>query len=426
MYGGFAGTETQLSDRIFGTNETILSGDLSGNDDSTIAFNNATRNDNSYQIIQIYNGTNNVVIDGLTITGGHANSSGTQKDGAAIWIDGFAGNVTIKNCKLEKNVALNGGGAIRRNIDNTGTTLTIDQCVFQDNLARWAGGIYAVAAAVNGNATVNISNVLFARNTVTNNGSSIGLSASAIWIRSNQTNTTVTTNIINNTFTENSSNGTGQSLNNFTRATVALSETSTGRTVNATVANCIFWNNASTEKPITGVYETLPANLSIINSTAQGGFFGIPTSVQTNTSTSDPLFTDAPNADFTLSIGSPAIDNGDNTEVLGTEDLSNNARIANGDVDMGCYEFASQPTLSNDPIYEDHVFLLTAYPNPTSDELFIKTSAPISKVEIIDLNGKIHFQGTAQYLKLSHLASGIYFVKVYSDGIITSKRIIKE
>ncbi|MDO6813271.1 hypothetical protein [Tenacibaculum soleae] len=52
----FLGKEAQLSEIILGTNETILSGDLQGNDVNTINlasnYGNTTRNtDNSYRII---------------------------------------------------------------------------------------------------------------------------------------------------------------------------------------------------------------------------------------------------------------------------------------------------------------------------------------------------------------------------------------
>ena len=55
-----------------------------------------------------------------------------------------------------------------------------------------------------------------------------------------------------------------------------------------------------------------------------------------------PLFADPENGDFTLQAGSPAIDAGINTALLPTDslDLNGQARIVNGIVDMGAYEWA--------------------------------------------------------------------------------------
>lgn len=424
MYGGFTGTETNLTDRVFGTNETILSGDLGGNDNNSVDFNNSTRAENSYQIIQIYNFTNNIVIDGLTITAANANSNGTQVSGGGVFISNFAGGVTISNCKIEKNIAAASGGGLFKAISNTGSSLTISNCIFKENLARNAGGIYTYTNA-NTNFSISVANSLFIKNSSKNNGSSLGTSGSSMWIRSYGNNSTINATIVNNTFSENTDTGTAQSLNNFNRATLALSETSSGRTVNATVTNCIFWNNSSTAKSLTGLYETLPANLAISNCIDNNNFFGIPANQKTGISTSNPLFNNPANNDYSLDLNSPAIDTGNNTEVIGNEDLANNQRIANSVVDLGCFETSSQPTL-NTTVFEDHVFLLRLYPNPTTDELFIETSMNIFKWELIGVNGKIYFQGDTKYLQLSTFSSGIYFLKIYSEHGIITKKIIKK
>lgn len=59
----------------------------------------------------------------------------------------------------------------------------------------------------------------------------------------------------------------------------------------------------------------------------------------------NPLFTDPENGDFTLQAGSPAIDAGINTALLPADslDINGQARIINGIVDMGAYEWAPPP-----------------------------------------------------------------------------------
>jgi hypothetical protein len=51
VYGGFNGTETQLSQRDWRTYETILSGDLNGNDNANVSYTEATRSENSYRVL---------------------------------------------------------------------------------------------------------------------------------------------------------------------------------------------------------------------------------------------------------------------------------------------------------------------------------------------------------------------------------------
>ena len=65
------------------------------------------------------------------------------------------------------------------------------------------------------------------------------------------------------------------------------------------------------------------------------------------------------------------------------------------------------------------------YPNPTKDKISIKSFIAIDKMEIYNVLGnKIH-ETTFDIIDLSEEAAGIYFLKIYSKSIITTKKVIK-
>ena len=64
--------------------------------------------------------------------------------------------------------------------------------------------------------------------------------------------------------------------------------------------------------------------------------------------------------------------------------------------------------------------------NPTSGRLYINSDLPIDKVEIYDVFGKLILtEIKTQDLSIEPLASGMYFVKIYSDNKMGTKKIIK-
>ncbi len=70
---------------------------------------------------------------------------------------------------------------------------------------------------------------------------------------------------------------------------------------------------------------------------------------------------------------------------------------------------------------------VSIYPNPTSDVINIKSTIIIDSVEMFDLLGKqvLTIQGTEQ-IKVNHLPTGVYILKVYSDKGKFSKKVIIE
>ena len=69
-----------------------------------------------------------------------------------------------------------------------------------------------------------------------------------------------------------------------------------------------------------------------------------------NCFTGNPRFVDAANGDFRLLGDSPCIDMGNNRYVSGETDIRGNARIQNGIVDIGAYEFTLPTGLGNVPV----------------------------------------------------------------------------
>lgn len=210
LYGGFAGTESRLSQRVtLGKPyqlkyRSVLSGDILRNDTvgsvDLIFPANGTRSDNATHVLSVNldptqaSGNNNTyptVINGFSIGNGQAAGTGDAGKGGGIYVygDNSKGGVfRIERCFLISNYATQGGAVYVssevQNVNN-GESL-INQCVIYNNAAgdraaveNQAGGIYLAGKATvvntsifnNGNGGVRLSpeskvvNVTIARNT---------------------------------------------------------------------------------------------------------------------------------------------------------------------------------------------------------------------------------------------------------------------
>ncbi|MFT6637937.1 MAG: hypothetical protein ACJAYP_000493 [Flavobacterium sp.] len=431
LYGGFDGTESELSDRVFGMNETILSGDLFSNDDNNTTYVNTTRDDNSYTVLYLLG--DDVEINGLTITAGHANggagSATEARYGAGIYKNGSTRNVTINNCKITKNVSKEAGGAMSAGFTASGGigSLIINNCQLSENLSAIGGVIYS-ANTGNSTVTYTISNSLFNKNKVMDtNAAATGYAGSSMWLRSYGSGSTLVSNFANCTFVDNVDEGTASGMNNTNRTTLTLTK-NTGANHTTNISNCIFWNNkaaSTTARPIGGYIESMISSATIKNSIDETNFTGITLSgTSANNSASNPLFTNAISGDYTLSTGSPAINSGDNASVIGTTDLLGNQRIYNITVDLGAYEFGST-VLGNENFSSFQDF--TIYPNPAVSILNINSRDEISSVEIYSIEGKRILISQLAQVDVSHLTSGIYLVKIITlDSKVGTRKFVKQ
>ena len=211
LYGGFAGTESRLSQRVtLGKPyqlkyRSVLSGDIQKNDTvgsvDLIFPANGTRSDNATHVLSVNldptqaSGNNNTyptVINGFSIGNGQAAGTGDAGKGGGIYVygDNSKGGVfRIERCFLISNYATQGGAvyvdaSVKKSVN--GETSLINQSVVFNNAAgdraaveNQAGGIYLAGEATvvntsifnNGNGGVRLSpkskvvNVTIARNT---------------------------------------------------------------------------------------------------------------------------------------------------------------------------------------------------------------------------------------------------------------------
>ncbi|MCF4151270.1 hypothetical protein L2W58_05595 [Dethiosulfovibrio sp. F2B] len=121
LYGGFAGTETDLSQRDPATNETILNG-----------------GDLSYHVV--YSGpgvTASAILDGFTVTGGKANDPTVDNQDVGGGMFNVDSSPTVSNCTFRDNNGRNNGGAMF----NYRASPTVTNCTFSGNLAsNYHGG----------------------------------------------------------------------------------------------------------------------------------------------------------------------------------------------------------------------------------------------------------------------------------------------
>ncbi|HZW03236.1 MAG TPA: InlB B-repeat-containing protein [Anaerolineaceae bacterium] len=152
VYGGFAGTETDRTERDPEVNITILSGDLNGDDGANFANNG----ENSYHVVV---GATDATLDGVTISGGNANASNPFDRGGGILNNGA--NPTLANLIIRDNAATVGAG-----IYNDASSPTLTDVIFSGNVASKYGG--GMRNSSNSNPTLN--HVTFSSNSAENGG----------------------------------------------------------------------------------------------------------------------------------------------------------------------------------------------------------------------------------------------------------------
>lgn len=149
VYGGFAGTETLLTQVNPATNVTILSGDFNNDDVVSNANNAATlsisgNTENAYHVVTSNNPNAAITLNGCTISGGNTDAGnnpylgigGGNSDGAGVFsLDGGA-NFTISQCLIKNNTATSFGGGICFR----GGSPTITNCKVFNNIANLIGG----------------------------------------------------------------------------------------------------------------------------------------------------------------------------------------------------------------------------------------------------------------------------------------------
>jgi hypothetical protein len=314
IYGGFPTGGGVWGDRDSDEYETILSGDLNG-DDITIddpcdlLGNEPSRADNSYHVVTGSGTDPNAILDGFSITAGHANSGYPNSQGGGMFNDN--GSPRVTHCKFYYNLAFSAGGMY-----NSDSSPIVTNCTFIDNWAEFGSGIFNY-----GNSSPKVTGCTFTGNRASHSG------AMCNWVGSIPT-------VRNCTFSGNWGKYVG-AMHNY-KGSVTLS-------------NCILWSNTGSfggneienndpcGNPVISYCDIADCLSSGLWDTSLGIDGG-------GNIDADPLFVYANNPDpnsrdYHLLERSPCIDAGDpNLDYAGQTDIDGEPRWNGWFVDIGSDE----------------------------------------------------------------------------------------
>jgi len=299
IYGGFPSGGGKWEESNPSANETILSGDLNGDDAMVVDLDrlttDSTRKDNVFRVITASGTDETALLDGFIITGGNAGGSGSDVAYEGGGLYSKAGSPTITNCVWKLNSAAQGGAVYFWKSNSR-----FINCIFMNNYAGDSGG------AIHGyESNPTIINCVFTRNTATEKGGAIYNEYSRA-------------KIVNCTITKNQSYAGGGVYNHKSMPMLI---------------NCILWANTSrygADEPGQVYGVKVEASYCFIQGLTEqlGGKICFA---------KDPRMAED---GYHFLTGSPCVDAGDNKAIpddIGS-DIDNNPRITGAAVDIGAIE----------------------------------------------------------------------------------------
>lgn len=319
IYGGFDATETSRSERNWIDNVCTVSGELGATDSYHVFYHPAAAGLDA-----------TAILDGFTIRGGYADGVGDDGKGGGMF--NAECDPTIRNCKIIANYAATSGAGLY--IDDASPTFI--NCLIGSNTAD---GGYA------GICSTNESDSSFYGCEISDN---TGPDAGGIGNDLSSNITLINCTIAGNTATSSGSESAGGIFNG--------DDSVAAQYPRAVLYNCVIWGNTANGSGYDEInaLDTLTdtvTNLVLTNCIYQdetGDAYLGTDSVETNILNENPAYTDSANSDYSVGLGSPCLDTGDNDLVPAalTVDLNNAYRKSGGVVDIGAYEYQWQVSLN--------------------------------------------------------------------------------
>jgi hypothetical protein len=370
--GGYAGKGAKdPNQRDVETYETVLSGDLRGNDGPVAhpydTVRDLNRTDNCYHVVSAVRVDATAVLDGFTVTGGHAfgsNDPNKRSCGGGVYIE--EGSPTIQDCLILGNAARYYGAGV---YTRSQCAPTLVNCVIADNWSEWWGG-----GLFNHGSDVALERCLVSGNGAAYFGGGIHNHTNGKLVASNC--------ILSGNLAAEPGSGLGGAFSSYSAtarldyctlvgnaaaagASLACDSPEQGRTSAFNLRNCILWD---ANEP---VWNNDQSVLEIAYCDVQGGWAG-PGNIG-----ADPCFVepgqwdqagtpDDPRDDtwiegnYRLRWDSPCVDTGDPQDVPNANetDFAGGPRLYGAAVDMGAYELKNEPPIAKaDP--DAAGFLLT-------------------------------------------------------------------
>lgn len=465
LYGGFAGTETNLNQRNYTTNLTILDGQ------------------NTTQILMLK--SYNTEVNGITfrngfVTGTITGGTNPNSGGGAIFV--FGANSILKNCKFTDNVSTSERGAGAVYLRNGGGHL-VENCDFEGNKNHSVEG-NGGGAIHNWDDNVTIRDSRFINNSSVNSGGAIytwtqkaniincifennhsDVSGGAIHSRSelNLSNSVFKSNscnqyggaiytgeilkVTNSLFHQNSALESGGGIYNNDELYVSNStfvsnqgsaiihrhfDSNVYSTYLTHIFNSIFYNNTakSGSANLADVDHTSPNSNDQSTKDFRRNIFQANTFGSNNLVGTNPLFMNSLN-NFNLQDTSPGRNIGENAlynnvsqiPISNSKDLAGNPRLSGNSIDLGAYE-----TEGNLAVSETASSNIIFYPNPVKDFLHIQKIPSNATYKIFTSAGQLLSTGTIinNSIDLRKIDKGIYILVIEYGINSYSEKIIKD